>query len=556
MYEFFLMLSLVIGLAGLFGFVAKLLKQPPIIGYVFAGVVIGIFFKGIAGEHSLLEVMGKLGVTLLLFLVGLELPLNELKKMGKVSVITGLGQIIFTVGIGYFILIGLGFSPLASLYISVALAFSSTIIIVKLLSQKKELQSLHGKISVGFLLVQDFVAIGIFVVLSGLGQSGAVDLSSLIMVLIKGVLLVVLTLLVSTKLMPKLLLRIAESSEVLFVMSIGWCLVVATLVASPFIGFGFEMGGFLAGLALANAPEHLQVISRIRPLRDFFLTIFFVWMGAGLEMNAISAVWLQALLLSMFVLIGNPLIVMVIMKFLGYKKRTGFMVGLTVAQISEFSLILVAMAQGFGHVDKSSLSLMALVGVLTMTISTYMILNSEKLYKLLSKYLTVFDPKKNSGKSVEVSEKLSDHILLFGHNRTGGRILPALEKLGTVLVVDFNPNEIEGLKGRGIQAIYGDISDYELYEEVGLAEARFVVSTVPDLEDNLQILEYLQTLKKRNTGVVMSAVDTLDAERLYKKGADFVLIAQQVGGDYLAEMFKKHGLEIEYFKKLKENYAV
>lgn len=552
MNEFFLMLTGVVGLAGLCGFVAKLLKQPPIVGYVFSGVLLSLFFPSIVGHGETIEVMGKLGVTLLLFLVGLELPLDELKRMGKVAVVTGIGQIVFTVGIGYLILVALGFSPLAAIYISVALAFSSTIIIVKLLTQKKELQSLHGKISVGFLLVQDFVAIGIFVVLSGLGQSGNLDLASLGWVLIKGILLVVLTLIVSTKIMPKVLLKLSESSEILFVVSIGWCLVVSSLVASPLIGFGLEMGGFLAGLALANASEHLQIVARIRPLRDFFLTIFFVWMGASMELSAISSVWPLALLLSVFVLIGNPLIVMILMKFLGYRKRTGFMVGLTVAQISEFSLILIAMANSFGHVDRSTLSLMALVGVITMTVSTYMIINSDKLFKFLSKLLNVFEPKKAKGKAIEVSKKPTDHILLFGHNRTGSKLRPVLEKLGEVLVVDFNPNEIERLNDLGTLAIYGDISDFELYEEIGLSSAKLVISTVPDVEDNAQILEYLNGVKKR-PGIVVTAADEHEAKRLYKLGADYVLIPQQVGGEFLAGVIEKHGYDLSYLKKDSKN---
>ncbi len=550
MNDIFSGLAVVLGLAAFFGVMAKFFRQPAILGYVLAGIILTSFGGRIVNTEfkETLEVLGKLGVTFLLFLVGLELPVSQLKKMGKVALATGLGQILFTGGMGMLIATLVGYVPITAMYIGIAFAFSSTIIVVKLLSEKKELSSLHGKISVGFLLVQDFVAIGLFVILSGL-QVGSFAPLTFVFVVLKAVILVGLTMLLATKIVPRILDKLARSGELLFVSALGWCLVVSAVVGSSLVGFNVEIGGFLAGLALANASENLQIVARIRPIRDFFLTVFFVWLGSTLSVNQLSFVVFPALIFSVFVLIGNPIIMMTIMGLMGFKKRTSFLAGLNVGQISEFSLILVSLAVRTGYANSNTMALATLVGIITMTLSTYMISNSEKIYTKVSRYLNVFERKKSRVQTTGEQDSLKNHILLFGHNRTGSKVLPALENFKSdVVIVDFNPQTIEELRLAGKNAVFGDVGDLELYDEIGLSDARMVVSTVPVLEDNLQLLAAIKRIHKKMP-VILTAQDEHDSQQLYKHGASYVLVPQTIGGEFLAHMIGVHGENTGAYRK-------
>ncbi|MEK7091355.1 MAG: cation:proton antiporter [Patescibacteria group bacterium] len=527
----------VMGVAGIGGVAAKLLRQPVILGYIVAGMVLAAVGKNL----DVVSAMGQVGVTLLLFLIGLELPLADLKKTGRTSVITGLGQVIITSTAGYFLARVLGFGAAPAVYLGVALTFGSTVMAVKLLSEKRDLQSLYGKIATGYLLVQDFVAIGILTVLSGLAGGGEVNWLNLGTVVVKGAIMVGVAIWLSDRMLPKILDWLGRSTEVLFVVSVGWCLVVAAAVSSKWVGFGPEIGGFLAGLALANAAQNLQIVSRVRPLRDFFLTLFFVGLGANIGWAGLGGIWLPAIILSAFVLIGNPLIVMIILGQQGYSRRIAFLASTAVAQVSEFSLIVVAMAVQVGHIDKSILGLVGLVAMITMTGSTYLILHAEKIYKSIGKWLVIFEFKKIK-MQITSKKDLNNHIILFGHNRTGRVVRPALEKLEReVVVVDFDPRIVEETGG-----VYGDIADYELYEELNLDRAEMIVSTVTDVEDNLQLLS---ALKKKRPITIILAADSADAARLYKAGADLVLVPHTIGGEYLSHLISTHGLDKQYLQE-------
>ncbi len=538
MPDAFTSMAVILGLAAAGGVLARAVRQPPLVGYILAGVLL-TFFGGSMGQgqiKGLLETMSRLGVTLLLFLAGLELPLEELKRMGRVSLVTGLGQIAITSVLGFGLARLLGFGSVSAVYIGLAMTFGSTILVVKLLSEKGELQSLHGKIAVGYLLVQDFVAIGLLVILAGY-NSGKLDLPGLVLVLTKGILMVTTALWVSEKFMGRIMNYLAKSTELLFISSIGWCLVVAAVVASPLLGFSVEIGGFLAGLALANAAEQSQIISRVRPLRDFFLTWFFVALGSNLGWTGWEKILFPGLVMTIYVFIGGPVIVMAILGLLGYKKRTYFMASLAVAQVSEFSLILVTNAVNNGQVGPEIQTLVTAVGVVTMTLSTYLIWHADSVYRKLSGVVGIFERK--DAKEDAGFNQMKEHVVLFGHNRVGSRIRPVLEKTGwEVVVVDFNPEIVESLKNSGVRVIYGDMSDQELYEKLALNEASLIISTVPDITENLYLLKSLG--KRKSQMLILSASDISEAHRLYKAGADYVLVPHSVGGEFLAQTFLHH----------------
>jgi len=530
-------IALLLVFAAGFGVMSSFFKQPAIVGYLLAGLLMSSL--GLLPDAPILESFGQIGVALLLFLLGLEMKLSELPTIGKAALFTGIGQIITTFSFGFIIALLLGFEIVSASYIAIALTFSSTIIIVKLLSEKKDLQSLYGRISVGFLLVQDFVAVVILMFLAGLGQSGGGAFDYLALFLKAAVLLSAVWFL-SKKVLPGLVERfVATNSELIFLFSVAWALGIAFFVSEQ-LGFTIEIGGFLAGLSLSNSPEHLQIAARTRPLRDFFLTIFFVILGTklGLSDQTLSIIP-QAVIFSLFVLVGNPAIVMAVMGALGYKKRTGFMAGLTTAQISEFSLILVAMGLGLGHVTQGDVSLVTMVGVITMTLSTYLIMGSSRVFEAISPYIGFFERKRTKEGVYIKKTDYKGHIVLLGCDRSGFPIASYLKRKGIYkfVVVDFNPRVFTKLSSEGYNVIFGDIEDPEILDASGLEYAKLVISTTLDYKADLTALEYLKT-KNSRANSIFTASEKRYGIKLYEKGATFVVVPESLAGDYVKHLLR------------------
>jgi Kef-type K+ transport system membrane component KefB len=425
--EIFVELSILITIAAFTALVAKHLRQPLIVGYIIAGIISGPYFLNIIQSEHTIEVFSKLGITVLLFIVGLHLKPQTVREVGKVALATGIGQILFTSLIGFFIAIALGFSTTVSIYIAIALTFSSTIIILKLLTDKGDVHKLYGKISIGFLLVQDIAATLILIIISSINNSAGNITLSLTTALTKGIIVAVILYFGSKYLLPKLYNIFAQSQELLFISSIAW----GMLLASGFyaLDFSIEIGALVAGIALSATPFSYEIGARLRPLRDFFITIFFILLGSQMALSNLGSLLVPAVVFSAFVLIGNPLIVIIIMNLLGYNKRIGFLCGLTVAQISEFSLILIAFGFENGSVDQSIVSLITLVGLITIAGSTYLIMYSNKIYSKIAPLLTFFEIRKINEK-LRTKETATNHrIILFGYHRVGYQVATELKKL-------------------------------------------------------------------------------------------------------------------------------
>ncbi|OGM22903.1 hypothetical protein A2865_00605 [Candidatus Woesebacteria bacterium RIFCSPHIGHO2_01_FULL_39_17] len=546
----FSQIAILLSTAAIFGILVKRLRQPILIGYLFAGFLLAV--TGLLKDNTLVEGLGKVGVALLLFLVGLEMNVRELPTVGKAAFYTGIGQIVFTFGVGMLLGILLGFNLVTSSYLAIAVSFSSTIIIVKLLSEKNALGSLYGKISVGFLLVQDFVAIVILIFLSGFGRGGIefADFSSLA---IKALLLLATLWILSKKILPNLFEKyVANSSELLFIVSIAWALGLSALVTK--IGFTLEIGGFLAGLALSNLPEHLEIASRTRPLRDFFLTIFFLGLGSNLVVGNLSEILLPAIIYSLLVLVGNPIIVMIVMGFLRFKRRTSFLASVTVAQISEFSLIVVAMGYSLGHISQSHVALTVTIAAITMTMSTYLILGADKLYLKIKDNLKIFERKNTQEISLLKDEVLEDHIVLIGCYRTGYRLLSLFKKKNiSFVIVDFNPEVYKKLTAENYPVIFGDIADPEILEAVSLDQAKLIISTIDGLTDNLVLLEYIRKLAKKPLSIFTASTRT-NALKFYESGANYVIVPDVVAGDHIRHIIKTYGFSGDKLAKVGKNH--
>lgn len=540
----FLEITIVIVVASALAIFFRFLKQPPILAYILTGIILGPLGAFSIHNGDVLKTMGEFGITFLLFTLGLELKLKDLKSTGKTALLLGLGQISLTTVIGFLICLALGFGTSASLYIGLALSFSSTIIVVKLLSDKKDLNSLYGKLSIGLLLVQDFVAILLLIILGGVtGQPGAAfSYLSFAEVIIKAAILFIIVAYLSQYIVPKLVDKLATSTELLFLFSIAWAFGIAALVSSPWIGFSIEIGGFLAGIALANSMEHLQIVARIRPLRDFFVTIFFVMLGMEMSFANVSSMIVPAIILSIFILVGSPIIVMTILGCMGYRKRTSFFTGLIIAQISEFSLILIFLGNKLGHIPTEVISLITIISITTFVVSTYMIMNSNKLYKYLKNYLSFFEFRKAATEDIELNQEFDEHTILIGANRTGQAILDAIKKSqSNIVIVDFDPDVIQALRKKNSICLFGDIADTDIQEKVNLAGARLVISTISDIHDNLLLIDSVKAKNKR-LKIIVLANNQKDADILYKAGAHYVVIPHLSSGIHIAEFIKENKL--------------
>ena len=481
-YEFAALLVLAAGV----GFLGLMLRQPLIVSFIAVGIVAGPSVLNIAQSDEQIDLLAELGIAVLLFLVGLKLDFQLVRTLGPVALITGLGQVLFTTVFGFGLGLALGLDPLTAFYVAIALTFSSTIIIVKLLSDKREIDSLHGRIALGFLIVQDIVVVIAMIVLSAIGVGGGDDTGLIDVLAVLGyglAMLAAVAVFVRYAANP-LVERLSRAPELLVSFAIGWAALLAAV--GFYLGFGKELGGLLAGVSLASTPFREAIAARLASLRDFLLLFFFIALGALLDMSVLGASVWPALVLSLFVLIGNPLIVLTIMGAMGYRKRTGFLAGLTVAQISEFSLIFMAMGVAIGHVAEDALGLVTLVGLVTIAASTYMITYSHQIYDRFEPLLSVFERRSDTPRE-DAPERVRPHdVILFGLGRYGLGIGAELEKAGLqVLGVDFSPAAVRNARAMGYDVVYGDATDPEFLAHLPLGRAQWLILAVPEHDTGL-----------------------------------------------------------------------
>ncbi|MED5510571.1 MAG: cation:proton antiporter family protein [Pseudomonadota bacterium] len=490
----FSQIGIILGLAAIGGIIAQFLKQPLIVAFIVVGILIGPSGFEMVSHSSEIELFARLGIALLLFVVGLKLDLHVIRTVGPVALASGLGQVFFTSVVGYFIALMLGFGHVPAIYIAVALTFSSTIIIVKLLSDKREVDALHGRIAVGFLIVQDIVVVLVMIGLTAYGQADS-DTSlgwEAVEIILKGGAMLIVVALLMRYVLPWLLHRLAHSTELLMLFAIAWAVIGAT--TGEVLGFSKEVGAFLAGISIASTAYREQVAARLVSLRDFLLLFFFVELGATLDLSMLGSQVFAASIFSLFVLFGNPLIVMVIMGYMGYRKRTGFLAGLTVAQISEFSLILAALGLSLGHLNQEVVGLITLVGLITISASTYMILYSHQIYERYARFLSLFErriPYREMNDAVGAEQNIE--ILLVGLGRFGASVASNLAKRNCQFVaVDFDPETVRRHSRDGYNVRYGDVENPEFVASLPLDKINWVVSTVRDSQINRMLLHGLR----------------------------------------------------------------
>jgi Kef-type K+ transport system membrane component KefB len=547
-YSTFGEIAILLALAATAGFIGLQLRQPLIVAFIGVGLLAGPSGLDLVHSEAQIEVLAELGIAVLLFLVGVKLDVGLVRSLGVVAVTTGLGQVFFTSFFGFFIGLALGYGPVESLYIAVALTFSSTIIIVKLLSDKREIDALHGQVALGFLIVQDLVVVLAMVTLSavGIGAAGAQVGDSgawaVLRVLAGAVGLLAAVMLFVRYVATPLTERLAKAPELLITFAIGAAALLAA--AADAIGLGKEMGGLLAGVALASTPYRDIIAARLSGLRDFLLLFFFIDLGSTLDLSLIGGDLLAATIFSAFVLIGNPLIVLTIMGAMGYRKRTGFLAGLTVAQISEFSLIFIAMGVTLGHVGGPALGLVTLVGLITIAVSTYMITWSHHLYAVFEPWLGVFERRNPVREASGRASAAADcGVVVFGYGRFGAALAVRLKRAGEhVLVVDFNPDRVRHARADGFAALYGDGGDGEFLAELPLSGALWAILTMPTHaptltheDTRLAVIHGLLSVGYRGR-IAVVVREAGDRARLEGAGADLMLSPFEDAADHAASL--------------------
>ena len=522
-------IGILIVLSAILANIARSLRQPLILGYVFAGVLLGPVGFSLIKNLDLISTISELGITFLLFIVGLELDLKKFREIGSLIFITGVSQVLITFALGFFFA-RIYFGVIESTYIGLILAFSSTMIVIKLLSDKNHLETLHGRIILGILLVQDILVV---IALPMLSTFNNLSLESISISFFKGFLLFVIALFANRFIFYYILRLTAKIQELLFISAISICFLFAGL--AYYLGFSIAIGAFLAGVSLASFPYNIEIVGRIKSLKDFFSVLFFASLGVQLVFTGISSKIPFIIGLILITLILKPTIVFIILKIFGHQNRTAFLSGLSLAQISEFSLVIAALGITFGAISTSTFSITIIVAIITITLTSYFMAFDEKIFSLFNKFLIPFE-KQTSKKELEnLPGKLNNHIILIGAHRMGTRILKALRKRKeNFIVVDFNPEIIKKLIKHNVHCIYGDLGNMDILESLHLEKAKIVISTIPSIHEDLLLIN---VAKERNKKILIFATAKTIEETitLYDQGADFVVLPEMLAGDKLAD---------------------
>lgn len=530
------------------------LRLPLILGYIITGILVGPFALNLISSHDLLESMSHVGVALLLFIIGLSLSPRIVKEIGKMSFIVGFLQVFTTSLLGVAAGLAIGFDLKIAIFVGLALSFSSTIIIMKLLTDRHELHRFYGRTSLGLLIVQDIIASFMLIFVTNISISDT-QIENFLMSFGKLGLLLLAFVLLSKFVVPRVSQWLVTSQELLFLFSVTWALGAAIFAWE--VGLSIEIGGLLAGVTFASLPYAKQMSTKMMPLHDILLAIFFVLLGAQMNFSYLSETILPALLFSIIILIGNPLIVMYIMRILGYKKKTNFRTGLAAAQTGEFALLIIILGYQSGIISEYIVTLVTLVALITIVTSSYMIFYSNYLYRILASFLNLFEPKKTKPESVLKGM----HTIVLGYKESlfdsDGRWRLAQDD--NFLIIDKNPSVIEMLHGKGVPVEYGDIRDLEFLNELYLENTKLVISSIKDKEVNKLFIEHA----KRNgyKGIIVASCKTMqDALELYESGCDYVEVLEDASVKEVTKLLKYSNNTIvkegkKHMKELQSSYA-
>ncbi len=548
MDNIFLQISVLLGITVSIAFIMRLLRQPLIVAYIIAGVIAGpLFLNLVSGGETFFNTFAEFGIVLLLFVVGLSLNLEYIKKMGKKVFVGGLLHFVITAGLVTLLMHYLYFSWISALFIAISITFSSTIIVIKLLSDKRDLEALYGRYVIGVLLVQDIIAVILMIFLNTSTKNSVVWYQTVFSIGAKGVLLVGIVFLMSRYLLPHIMDKVAKSGEMLFIFTIAWCFGVASLVY--WAGFSVEIGAIIAGISLGASPYQPEISSRMRPLRDFFIVLFFILLGSELQLTNIKQAIIPAAILSVVVLVFKPILYYYVLRILKYTRRSSFLAATTAGQVSEFGFILIFTAMSVNFLNGSELAILTIVALITIMISSYFITYNEWMYKKILPLLNRF----GEDKIRQLNENLEEYpVWVFGYHRIGWKVCEALaEKKVKFAVVDFDPTAISKLRHRGIPSFFGDAADVEFLDGLPLHKAKLIISTLPEADDQKTLISHVKQNNSK-THIIANLYHTDHLDELYHMGADYVMMPHLLGGQWIANILKEHKWNKTTFKKIRQ----
>ncbi|HXH83427.1 MAG TPA: cation:proton antiporter, partial [Candidatus Tectomicrobia bacterium] len=532
--------------AAAFALFARTVRQPPILGYILGGVALGPHLGlGLVADEASIEAISEMGLILLLFIIGLEISIPSLAQAGRTIAVAGLTQVPLCALLAWW-----AFGAVAEaaggrfdrLYLAVALSLSSTLIVVKLLFDKLEMGTLGGRLTLGILIFQDLWAIGFVALQPSLDRLTAGPLVASFAAMLG---LVAGGALLSRRVLPRLFRAVARSHELMLLTAVAWCFVVSGVAGR--LGLSAEMGALIAGLVIGAFPYGTEVVARLSGVRDFFVTLFFVSLGLKVPVPTVEVLGLAAAAAAV-VVAGRFLALYPVFRLLRLDTRTSGVVAVNLSQISEFSLVVVSLGAGYGHVSERVVSLVLYTLLLTSVLSTYAIRNNHRIASALAHALDRFGVRRwmGGGGAVETTDGPGD-IFFLGVSREGLALLRHLEgdqaeMKRRFVAIDFNPETLEQLQAEGIACHYGDVTNAETLRHAGIERARVVVSSISDWflqgTDNLRLLRQARSLAP-GARVIVTA-DTLPAaRRLYDEGADYVLIPPALAAERLYELLRE-----------------
>ncbi len=547
----FAQLSFVLVIAAAIAFAMRLLKQPLIVGYIVTGIIVGPGLLSLVSDKEAFDAFSEIGIALLLFIIGLELSMGVIKKLGKPVFLTA-ASILFTIGtIGFLVGSAFQFTFVESLLVGLAMFFSSTIIIAKVLSDKKEITRLNGQIAIGVILLDDIVATFALLFVAANKAGHALSGFEIAVLVLKGILVTAILAFLSVKVLPKVTKYMAKSQELLFLFALAWGFGVATLI--NYVGFSIEIGALFAGVALAHLPYAGQIGARLKPLRDFFVILFFISLGEHMQLSSLSTAILPAIALSLIVLILKPLVVMVSLGLLGYTRRTSFKTGINLSQISEFSIILIVLAASTGVVSSTISAIITLVALITITVSAYLMQYDNLIYRKLEKHLSMFERATAADKQKAAKRY---PLVLIGYQNGGHQYLKTFRSLKKrFVVVDYNPDAIDELERANIDYLYGDVTDPELLAEINMDAVKLIVNTIGDHDVNVGFVRYVRR-RNDNAVIVCYSSNYSEAAELYKLGVSYVMLPHFIGSERLSNFISTHGISRESFDGYREKHMI
>jgi len=546
----FYQLSMVLALAAGISLLARMFRQPPIIGYIISGFLVGPALLNVIHAKDAFESFSQIGIALLLFMVGLGLNVSVIKSTGKPVLLTFLAIALGLGSVGYGASWLLGFTSAESMLMATALLFSSTIIVVKALSDKRGQSRLYGQLAVGILLLEDVVATLALLVISGKNGDSATSVG-LGLLLIKGLGLATVLTVVGAYMMPRLTRFFASSQELLFMFSLAWTFGIASAFA--WAGFSIEVGALFAGVSLAHLPYAQEMGTRLKPLRDFFIILFFIGLGIHMGIEKLDQALVPALVFSAIVMVLKPLLTLLSLGVLGYTKQTGFKSAVHLSQISEFSIVLVVLGVSTGLAGEHLVAVITLTALITIALSTYMIQYDEKLYRWLEKSLSVFERPETKR---ELRELRHYPFVLLGYHKGGHEFVRTFRQMKKrYVVIDFDPEVVEELERQDINHIYGDVTDLELLDEIGVHHSELVISTIGDKATNLLLVEHILR-RNQDALFICHAASYDEAEILYEKGAAYVILPHFIGSEQINTFIRRHGSDKKAYERYRESHLV